>query len=140
MLQELMAALRDTLKKAFPGAGIYEEYVKQGFKRPCFFLRIDKVQARQEVGERYFFRVAWDISYYPKQPQGGDLHTIYRELNEIALQLYGELVLPGYLLSDMRHEIEDNTLHFSLEHAFYGVVAEKDDHSHKMIEMKIEME
>lgn len=141
MLRNLMKELNQSLGKAFPQVHIYEEFVKKNFKRPGFFLRIKGMKARREVGARFFFAVDWEIKYYSSIPAAGDPRTIYRDLNNVALTLYDILALPGYLLSAMCHEIDDNVLVFSLTTSFYGERGEDpEDHSDKMIEMKLEME
>lgn len=141
MLRDLMRELTQRLSKAFPQAWIYEEFVRKNFKRPGFFLEIKGMKAQREVGSRYFFSVDWEVKYYAPNPDAGDPRTIYRDLNNVALTLYEVLTIPGYLLSAMSHEIDDNVLVFSLTTSFYGELGEDPENcSEKMIEINLEME
>ncbi len=140
MILDLRNALAQATEKIKSDAAIYDEYVKKDFKRPCFFLRLLKLTGRREMAGRYLFTAFWQIKYYPRLPVKGEPWRLYRELNDLALKLYGALAIPGYLVTDMEHQIEDNTLVFSAAYSFYAEENENGENNEKMIQLEIEME
>ncbi|MEG2658605.1 MAG: hypothetical protein RSA04_04650 [Clostridiales bacterium] len=140
MFKKIMAQIRSNLKVEFPQCKIYEEFVKKGFKRPCFFLQIKSVGCERELGNCYLFTVDWEICFYPQYLAAGDVNTLYKTLNDVALQLYDVLYMDGYLVQNMQHKIDDDILIFSLKHKFYAKKNDSTVKPDKMVNLKLEME
>ena len=104
-----------TLKQRFPNTKIYGEEIKQGFRAPCFFVKLFPVSQRQVVGRRYKRFHSFDIHYFGESNE---------EMHDIADQLYDRMeyipvnedLLRG---TKMNHEIVDGVLHFFVNYDFH---------------------
>lgn len=107
------------LKKHFPTMTIYGEEIKQGFKVPCFFVKLFPVSQNREVGRRYKRFHSFDIHYFPKSKTDAN-----EEMQDMAEQLFEkmEFIEVGDDLcrgSNMNSEIIDGVLHFFVDLDFH---------------------
>lgn len=140
MLKNVMTDIAVALKGAFPSLPIYNEYVRQGFRRPCFCLRIKKAAMKRELNQRYLVTVTWGVCCYGEALQKNGERRLYEYYHQTAVKLYDAMVLEGYLTQEMEHEIVDDVLEFTLKHSFYVTKEEAVDNSKKMLNLTLEME
>lgn len=103
------------LDQHFPEVKIYGEEIKQGFKEPCFFVKLFPVSQDQLLGRRYQRSHSFDIHYFAESNE---------ELHDMAEQLYDKMELislgGSFIRSTgMRHEIVDGVLHFFVDYNFH---------------------
>lgn len=100
------------LKQSFPNIErVYGEEIAQGFKEPCFFVKLFPASQKRIVGYRHQRFHAFDVHYFTDEQYPNDA------LHEMAEQLYGVLehiTVNGDLLAGakMEHEISEGVLHF----------------------------
>lgn len=91
---------------------IYRNDVKQGLKRPCFFIAVLKPELSPLIGWRYMSRNPLDVHYIPADSgNNAEMYTVADDLMEslefITLpngdQLHG---------TSMNFEVVDGVLHF----------------------------
>ena len=111
-------ALSDEFKDTYQ---IYMEQIPQGFKEPCFFIKMLKLDEKQMVGERYFRRYFFDVRYYP------DKHKKSQSIWGVADRLQDILEMiktpEGHLLrgTDRNAEVEDNVLHYFVSYNMFVI-------------------
>ncbi|EHQ92143.1 phage tail terminator family protein [Desulfosporosinus youngiae] len=103
------------LDQHFPGTKTYGEEIKQGFKKPCFFVKLFPVSQDQLLGRRYQRSHSFDIHYFAGSNE---------ELHDMAEQLYDKMELisldDGLIRgTGMRHEVVDGVLHFFVNYNFH---------------------
>ena len=125
MINSLKDAISITLDNSFPHTKIYTESIKQGFKEPCFFIKVLNSDFDREVGRRYKKHIALDIHYF------SDKDKVNRDCEYVANKLYELLdyvnVDGGILRSTKKkHTITDGVLHFFLQFNYF-VMKEKEE-------------
>ncbi|CDX04158.1 hypothetical protein DesLBE_1962 [Desulfitobacterium sp. LBE] len=116
------------LHQHFPGISVYGEEIRQGFDKPCFFVKLFPVSQNQLLGRRYQRNHSFDICYFPVvvdegegegNRQNQDMHDVAEQLYE-AMELIpvvdeGDRLMRG---TKMRHEIIEGVLHFFVDYNF----------------------
>lgn len=113
MLNEIIQGVAMELHTAFgDGYKIYQDDVKQGLKRPCFFIAVLKPEFSSLLGTRGINRNPLDIQYIPSDPgKNAEMFDVAGKLAE-ALAF---ITLPdGDILrgTSMNYEVVDGVLHF----------------------------
>jgi len=67
MIQAIVDSIIAAILEVFPGANIYDEKVKQGFKTPCFIIRCINPLSEQVLGNRYYRQNLFSIQYSPDE-------------------------------------------------------------------------
>lgn len=102
------------LKQQFP-MKIYGEEIKQGFTKPCFFVKLFPVEHSREVDRRYLRVHSFDIHYFGTSNE--DMHDTAESLYDILEYI---TVTDGLCRGkSMKHEIVDETLHFFVDYDFH---------------------
>lgn len=121
MVRVTAKSIRDgvvlALSEMYPDLNIYDEEIPQGFKSPCFFVKLLTMSQDQELGRRHMRSHNFDIHFFPTGPNynSGAL--------EVAESLYESLrfvEIDGakYMGTAMNHEIVDRVLHFFVDYNF----------------------
>ncbi len=113
MLNEIIKGVSMRLSTTFgDGYKIYQDDVKQGLKRPCFFIAALKPEFSSLLGTRCINRNPLDIQYIPSDPgKNAEMFSVAGDLGE-ALAF---ITLPGGDLlhgTKMNYEVVDGVLHF----------------------------
>lgn len=119
MIQQLIHSLADKLKSKYTSFDVYDEFVKQGLKEPCFFIFISDSEFKKELGNRYRLTVSFDVSYLNSK-HNEDMRA---DFNQVAFEIYGLL---DYLEADskkqrvqeLRHQVIDDVLHVYFDVSF----------------------
>lgn len=106
-------ALAEEFGKNIP---IYAEEVKQGVKKPCFFIKTESVKEIPYIGERFLRKCRLLITFYPEDGSGK-----HAECERTAERLFdclkfidtGDRPVMG---REMSFEIKDGRLLFHVEH------------------------
>ena len=112
ILEDIIKGINRIIKSEFPSMEIYANEIQQGFKEPCFFIKMLKLDEKQIIGERYFRRYFFDIRYHP------DKHKKSQSIWGVADRLQDILEMiktpEGHLIrgTDRNAEVEDNVLHY----------------------------
>ncbi|WP_341465521.1 phage tail terminator family protein [Clostridium uliginosum] len=109
--------IRKILGREFPNVTVYDEEIKQGFKKPYFFVKILTSNQIKELNRRYKRNVYFDISYF------SDKESINLDYFNMADSLYKtleyvEVDSKKYRTLNMKHEIVDEVLHFMFQLKF----------------------
>lgn len=122
LTNEITDGIGKALSKEFPGCEIYQNDVEQGLTEPCFFIMPLTVSRVQMVGARWRQDMPFQITYIPEFGREN------RNMNEIAARLYlalnfvegnGGNLHHGY---QMRHEIVDDTVQFSVNYTAFLIL------------------
>lgn len=108
-------AVISTLKEHFPSTKIYGEEIAQGFKEPCFFVKLFPVSQERELGRRYRRFHTIDIHYFTSTNE--DRHEMAERL--YALMEYIPINDRLYRGTKLYHEIIDGVLHFFVDYNFH---------------------
>ena len=111
-----------------PDTPIYSEELEQGFKEPCFFVRLLQTTQEQQLANRYRRDHLIEIRYFPVQES-----NLNEQLLVIAESLYDGLeyitINNGLIRGGgMIHEVIDNVLHFSVR---YTMNVRRDEPEHE---------
>ena len=129
ILDDIVKGISSTIKKEFLSMEINVNEIEQGFKEPCFFIKMLKLDEKQIIGERYFRRYFFDVRYYP------DRNKKSQSIWEVADSLQDILELittpKGHLIrgADRNAEVEDNVLHYSVSYNMF-VIKPKNQEEH----------
>nr|WP_175559950.1 hypothetical protein [Clostridium uliginosum] len=116
-MNDLIIEIRKILGREFPNVTVYDEEIKQGFKKPYFFVKILTSNQIKELNRRYKRNVYFDISYF------SDKESINLDYFNMADSLYKtleyvEVDSKKYRTLNMKHEIVDEVLHFMFQLKF----------------------
>jgi histidinol-phosphate/aromatic aminotransferase/cobyric acid decarboxylase-like protein len=111
-----------------PTIPAYSEPHMTGFQEPAFVVIISGSELAREVGRRYKRSLFFKILYYP-DPSNLEKQEECHEMAERLFEHMEQIVVNGSLcrISEMKHEIVDNVLHFSLSFHMYVVRAELEE-------------
>ncbi len=129
ILDDIVKGISSTIKKEFLSMEINVNEIEQGFKEPCFFIKMLKLDEKQIIGERYFRRYFFDVRYYP------DRNKKSQSIWEVADSLQDILELittpKGHLIrgADRNAEVEDNVLHYFVSYNMF-VIKPKNQEEH----------
>lgn len=103
-----------TLKQQFSTMRVYGEEVKQGFKEPCFFVKVLQVDHTKEINRRYRRAHSFDVHYFGLSNE---------DMNNVADVLFDILeyisVSEGFCRGiKMKSEIIGGVLHFFVDYDF----------------------
>lgn len=106
------------LAKAFPGTTIYDEEIEQGLEPPYILIQLLTTSQVQELDRRYIRTHTFDITFFPVGPQyNEEAHATAEILYDAlaAVEIDGEI----YRGINMKHEVNDQTLHFFVDYNFW---------------------
>lgn len=133
-IDSLTVGIIQNLDEKVPGIIAYDEKKKQGFKEPCFFIKVLNSAQDKEFNIRYKRHVVYDIHYF------SDKEEINTDCNNMADKLYEVLEYINingslYRANKMTHEIVDDVLHFNISFD-YRVIKEVEKPA-KMQKLKV---
>jgi hypothetical protein len=111
MLNKIVDGISIKLSQVFSDSyEISSEKVEQGFKEPCFFIKLLSDNSRPLLGNRYSFSVSVNIRYH------SDKHDVNEDMNSVAMKLYSALESitvndKKIVGSDLHRETVDEVLH-----------------------------
>lgn len=117
MVNKITRGIAGGIKNAFSGAVIYTEEVKQGFKRPSFYIQPVSVRELPLIGRRYARKYLYCVTYFPEDglmAAQEAAERLYTALKRITAD-DGELIGGG-----MRHEMADGNILFFAEYRTIG--------------------
>lgn len=80
MINKIILAIAENIKKNFEDTKIYTEEVKQGFEKPCFSIICNKIDNNLYRGQRYRLKADIEIHYYNDNNR--------ENYNDVMLQLF----------------------------------------------------
>lgn len=112
MITSIKNTIAANLKSKFPECKIYDELVKQGFKTPCFFIKVIPITT-QNLGIYKERTITIDIQYFSED---GTYEKNYIVLEELENMFIGILNVEdrNFTIENAEHEIVDNVLHFMI--------------------------
>lgn len=109
------------LKDNFPNNELYGEKVKQGFKRPAFFIEIKPIS--NELCNKYLTErhISIDITYIPDRDNNQEAEDNLIMADKLDDLFVGPLrILDRNLIpQNNRNEIEESMLHYSFDFIFF---------------------
>ncbi|AYB41596.1 hypothetical protein D5F52_17830 [Brevibacillus laterosporus] len=116
-INDVRHAVIIALEKEFPHAEIYGEQLPQGFKEPCFFVRLLEGSQDKELDRRYKRFHPFDIHYFASS--NSERYEVAEKLTDILglIEMQGKPIRG----TKMRHTIVDDVLHFFIDYNFYVV-------------------
>ncbi len=121
ILEDTLKGISGTIIKAFPDMKIYVNEIQQGFKEPCFFIKMLKLDEKQIIGERYFRRYFFDIRYHPdKHKKSQNIWGIADKLQDLLEMITTpeQHLLRG---TDRNAEVEDDVLHYFVSYNMFVI-------------------
>ena len=121
ILDDVIDGIRSVIKNEFSSMEIYINEIQQGFKEPCFFVKMLKLDEKQIIGERYFRRYFFDIRYHP------DKHKKSQNIWGVADKLQDLLEMittpEGHLMrgTDRNAAVEDDVLHYFISYNMFVI-------------------
>lgn len=132
LVNDIIVGLSMKINKIFSDTyKIYDDNVKQGLEKPCFFINWINGEETRQIGiekRNYLDKLHFDIT-------GFSQNDTRIELNDMADKLYDLEYITlknGILLraDSMKPEISDGVLHFFLDYKIF--IAKEDETSEKM--------
>lgn len=113
MLNEIITGIAKALGTMFgKGYRVYDDDVKQGLKKPCFFIATLEPGQTPLLGDRAIWHNPFDIHYFPDEPGNNEELYNVAELLMVGLRY---ITLPnGNLLRgvSLSYKAVDRVLHF----------------------------
>jgi len=127
--QDILNGITEKLKSSF-GKEVY--IIGEGDEKPksAFSLQLKKMSQKQMIGNRYYLKQAFEISYNPETYQ-------YDELQMIVSSLYEQLeyitVLGGDLIrgTKMTHQISEGMVLFYMN---YNLLVKRENEEENLME------
>lgn len=113
MIQQIIDGVIVALQAAFPEVTrVYTEEVKQGFKEPCFILRLLNPTNEQFLGNRYYRTNLLSVQYVPESTT--DAKAECYDVNDRLFRALEYITVGGDLQrgTNMNGEYFDGTLAF----------------------------
>ena len=115
---DIIKAVGKTLKKHFNNEKIYDEQIRQGMKKPCFFVYEYNAEYSQQLGNRYENKKHFVIRRFDFEDE-----NIYERLRQTAdkmLEIIDFIEDGGisFRCINVNYRIEDNVLHFFFDVKF----------------------
>lgn len=135
-INEFKVAINQMLKKEFPNINIYDKDLKQGFDKPCFFIKVLSSSQIKEINRRYKKSISFDINYFRDE---GNVNLDYAYIVDKLYEIFHYLKVDEslYRATDMKHEFIDGQLHFYFK-INYHIIKEIEEIS-KMNNLKKEI-
>ena len=121
ILEDIIKGINRIIKSEFPSMEIYANEIQQGFKEPCFFVKMLKLDEKQIIGERYFRRYFFDIRYHPdKHKKSQNIWGIADKLQDLLEMITTpeQHLLRG---TDRNAEVEDDVLHYFVSYNMFVI-------------------
>ncbi len=121
ILKGICTAVFESFGKDF---AIYTENVKQGFKKPCFFIGLSEQNASKLLGNRLFFRNAFYIKLYDDffEKKAVDFE---KKLFDALEYIFAENdILHG---TNQKGVFKDGVYHFYVEYNFFALRQKEKD-------------
>lgn len=114
-----------TLAEAFPDMEVYGEEIKQGLEAPCFFVALLDFEQTRELNTRFMRYMPFDVHYFPKENSNADAHDMAEKL----YSLFQFITINGvtYVVTNTKHEIVDEVMHFFFDINFRVKLSEADE-------------
>lgn len=119
MVNSFYTAIAIRLEELFNNPTIYFDKLPQGFKSPCFFVKLLNTKQELILHNRYEVSLNFDIHYFPSD------NKKYRlELNNTAYTMITGLEYidrNGFLTrgTDISYEVQEDVLHFFITYRFH---------------------
>ena len=129
ILDDVIKGISTTIINSFPGSEIYVNEIQQGFKEPCFFIKMLKLDEKQVIGERYFRRYFFDVRFYPdKNKKNQSIWGVADKLQDILemINTPEQHLLRG---TDRNAVVEDDVLHYFVSYNMF-VIKPKNQEEH----------
>lgn len=110
MIDAIVNSIAVQLDSEF-GHPVHTDKIKQGFKEPCFYIKVLDPSQNQLVGNTYRKVVPLDIHYFGSNPQ-----TIADSLYEKLEYLSSEDMV--FHATDTNHRVTGGVLHFFATYKF----------------------
>lgn len=127
MVNEIIDGIAKAIKTEYKSCSIYVDEVKQGLKRPCFFIALIDALQEQKLDNRLWREHIFDVHYFPAK------NAPVREINSVIDTLRTSLLYISVVDvydnkanlvrgTEMRHEIVDGVLHFFVNYNLFVLV------------------
>lgn len=129
ILDDVIKGISTTIINSFPGSEIYVNEIQQGFKEPCFFIKMLKLDEKQVIGERYFRRYFFDVRFYPdKNKKNQSIWGVADKLQDLLemINTPEQHLLRG---TDRNAVVEDDVLHYFVSYNMF-VIKPKNQEKH----------
>lgn len=104
------------MNEHYPNIGIYADYVKQGFKRPCFYINTQLATETQGLFVRSVQKHTIRIRYFSKYKNDEKMLKDCNEMGQSLLGLFEIIYVEGdkdYCLANRKVDIDLDALEFS---------------------------
>ncbi len=113
---------------------IHRESIEQGFKSPCFFVKMLTTSHKLVLNNRYFFRHSFDIHYFPGDgKKNAEMYLAGDKLYNLEYISNGNDLIRG---TGMRYEIIDDVLHFFVQYNYYAYLSKEEAEKMQSIDIK----
>lgn len=118
MITKITNGISVKLDQEFANSIIYTEEVEQGFKEPCFFIKLINPESSHVLGNRYKRVNSFDIHYFPSENGGNDELLVVAEKMIDALEYI--YIADGLIRgTDMNYKIVKGVLHFFINYDMF---------------------
>ena len=117
----IIKAVAQELKKLFPKVKIYDEDIEQVYKEPCFFIIYENDDERKMLGRRYGMDLHFRLIYFQDLKEKDSNNKIYGIRNKLKNEFYNiEFEGVYFKIKEKHFEKQDKDLHltFTINHQF----------------------
>lgn len=113
MSNEFITGIAQKLNAIF-GFTVYTDEIKQGLKKPCFFIQTVENRSTRVTGNRFLISGIFDIHYFSESEKTDDLLSVADKLLDVLdIISLKDTDIRGTQIS---HNIADNVLHFMVSY------------------------
>lgn len=137
-LVDIKKAIKRMINAEFPNIKIFSPDVKEGFKKPSFYIQLLPI-SRERLSKYHFNRkVSVVIYYHSDKHEELELLDIEEKLEEIfsnVIRINDRTIT----IEDSESNIDNNVLHFEFDISYIGSLAEDKVHGYEEAELMQEL-
>lgn len=136
MIEQLLEAIKSTLKASFEECTVYTNEVPQGFERPSLFIRNISTERQKQIGENHRFSYTFNIKYFSAaKKQNEDFSAMSERLYTALYFLQGASVFGR----DISHRTVDGVLHMQVTYRINAIKNVEQEPSFEDLELRSEI-
>lgn len=108
MIAEIKKLLALRLKKLYPKATIYDEYMPKEFKTPCFFVTTEDINYKKAIANKYNVSIKFMIAIFTDQ------ELVNNDFDNKQMELSRNLKLDNFKIKNINFKKVDKELHMMI--------------------------
>lgn len=124
MVNDIIGGIAIKIDSLFDDAVIYTEGIEQGFREPCFFIKLLRASQKQIFNNRYYLEHSLDVHFFPgAADKNNEMYEVATKLAELEYITSGGSLLRG---TKMSYEAVDGVLHYFVQYNYFVYLTQEE--------------